>query len=1635
MKKSVKNNRILALLLCVLMVCQSIPILSSFADSGKPEKIIIDFESSINVANMNLSKGNVGIYNSDVDGYLPQNVYEGAGSFKVEHNQDGGNLNFRFKDYTFKAGSKYRLTFNYKTNTSIWTYFVDPEKYNTTLNSADWTTYSRIITFSSDTSYFEIGQTTADGIAYFDNIILSPLYSISANSSDSFLGSASVSINEAAEDDSVIFTAVPTASGKFSYWKDSKGTTVSDQNPYTLSTIIGDTTLTAVFESKSNSYQLLSFDDSANVSNQHVAAGVAELYTASSGDANLYAGTGSLKVSHNSQSGNLRLFLTDASFKAKQKYQITLNIKSDKEAWFYLVNSEKFGFTASVGEWKTVTKTVTFDNDCSYLEIGTTTKDATTYIDEIEIKEYLKVTAESNNENLGSVVVSPSEVLYGSTATFTATAVKGASFMSWESESGNEESTTNPYTVNNITADLKLIAVFAATSTGENYLDFEIPTQISNMNLSKGTAERYVPVILPDNNVYDGNAAFKLCHNAEKGILNVYFKNFKLKKDKTYAVSFWYKTDVTAWTFVIDGGKYGITLEPGGWKKAEKIIKTTSDISYLEFGTSQISSTIYLDNISVDEVYSTTAISTNEDLGTVSVSNQASILGSSVTFTATPQNGCTFIGWKNKDSSEILSTKQIYTVTNVNSDISLVAYFEGDPLPLAMQFLDFEDDVNFTNMNMSSGSMGVYSSSEAKIYEGEKSFVLEHNANSGNLNLRFRNFKFKSGITYRISFWYKVTDKTWLYIADSSKYGITLTSDDWCLAEKDITFENNCNYLEIGTTTKSAKIYFDNIRADIVYKTVAVSGNDELGTAFAEDTSVFAGGTMKFTAKPKNGCKFNGWHKENDTAIISMNDVYTVENINSDISLIAEFTGTPQPTERQIVDFEDGRTIQNRNSKCGTAQLYNSSLKNFNSKNVYKGDASLQISHNNEKGNLQISINDIELYGSCIYEISFYYKTNKEAWIYCDSVDTNAWLKSKDWALFTTRIIPEKNKDYLELGITTLGAEVYIDDITIVYKKTYSIAAISKDTCLGSVTVSSVVAAEGDKVQFAANPINGYHLASWRNEAGEIISRSKTYTAVINGDITLYAYFEKNSLPGKSQDFENPIQDKMDRGFSWNYKGETGFSSSGVHSGNGSLKFVSNFSWQFYTADASILLEPNTSYEITLWYKTETNVNFGDKSISFIDFEGIDEANNRAYLKTTGGDWQKVKKSLKTKDFPTTIRLGMYQVENDVLTVYFDDISVEKVNIYKNVPKIQTIDFDSKVPQTAYFTWNTDKKFTRNDSKGSLKFDGTKLTEKHSSYTLPDIEVEPFSKYTASIWVKGLKNAGFGKAQFYLVGTGAYISLGVCMDEWKELSFSFSTGNIETNVLSLELIGYADDIFYVDDFTLTKADDKGTYCEELYNLIRNGAFESEVTEKNFGTLDKAMTVTDKLGQSGTHSLEIMNGLNNYVLPINIKKPGRYVFAFSHINENDDVATVNLLSDRNGKLLDTVRDNKSSKFVLSATQKWQRESIVFDITKENKTVYLQILNCNSNLNIDDLALFDIRYAYEEDPNDYTPYIPYDYDYFEPSKEDSAKTLNDKTVSDKTIDVGEKVFITIIFAFVVALAVGVTFIVRRKKNAKK
>lgn len=73
-----------------------------------------------------------------------------------------------------------------------------------TLNSEDWAYYSRIITFTSDVSYLEMGQTTSEGISYFDDITLSPLFDITAGTNDSALGSAESSVKQAEAGESVI---------------------------------------------------------------------------------------------------------------------------------------------------------------------------------------------------------------------------------------------------------------------------------------------------------------------------------------------------------------------------------------------------------------------------------------------------------------------------------------------------------------------------------------------------------------------------------------------------------------------------------------------------------------------------------------------------------------------------------------------------------------------------------------------------------------------------------------------------------------------------------------------------------------------------------------------------------------------------------------------------------------------------------------------------------------------------------------------------------------------------------------------------------------------------------------------------------------------------------------------------------------------------------------------------------------------------------------------------------------------------------------------------------------------------------------------------------------------------------------
>ena len=84
----------------------------------------------------------------------------------------------------------------------------------------------------------------------------------------------------------------------------------------------------------------------------------------------------------------------------------------------------------------------------------------------------------------------------------------------------------------------------------------------------------------------------------------------------------------------------------------------------------------------VKEQYHVTVTSNDETMGTVSMDHEDGIYedGADVTVTATAAEGHHFVGWKLKDSEDILSTDAKYTF-KIEKDVDLIGVFEKDAEP------------------------------------------------------------------------------------------------------------------------------------------------------------------------------------------------------------------------------------------------------------------------------------------------------------------------------------------------------------------------------------------------------------------------------------------------------------------------------------------------------------------------------------------------------------------------------------------------------------------------------------------------------------------------------------------------------------------------------------------------------------------------------------------------------------------------------------------------------------------------------------------------------------------------------------------------------------------------------------------
>ena len=230
------------------------------------------------------------------------------------------------------------------------------------------------------------------------NTVLTPvfnevtLYNCVAISADENMGTAAVDKSKVYGESTAVFTAAANDGYEFSAWLDGSGAVVSTLNPYRM-VITADTTLTAKFGTAEKGVQKEGFENSPSISGPYNGgSGSYSIYNSYSEEGNTaYVNTGYSSLLISRASGNYGVRINSISFKSGKTYSISFKYRKTAEStgeWFYVLGNSNHSATAA-NEWKTFSKTVTFDNDINYFEVSTTACGGL-LIDDILIREINK---------------------------------------------------------------------------------------------------------------------------------------------------------------------------------------------------------------------------------------------------------------------------------------------------------------------------------------------------------------------------------------------------------------------------------------------------------------------------------------------------------------------------------------------------------------------------------------------------------------------------------------------------------------------------------------------------------------------------------------------------------------------------------------------------------------------------------------------------------------------------------------------------------------------------------------------------------------------------------------------------------------------------------------------------------------------------------------------------------------------------------------------------------------------------------------------------------------------------------------------------------------------------------------------
>ncbi len=404
--------------------------------------------------------------------------------------------------------------------------------------------------------------------------------------------------------------------------------------------------------------------------------------------------------------------------------------------------------------------------------------------------------------------------------------------------------------------------------------------------------------------------------------------------------------------------------------------------------------------------------------------------------------------------------------------------------------------------------------------------------------------------------------------------------------------------------------------------------------------------------------------------------------------------------------------------------------------------------------------------------------------------------------------------------------------------------------------------------------------------------------------------------------------------------------------------------------------------------------------------------------------------------------------------VMLDDITLSKAEL-SDGGIVEKIDFES---DRFAFAANTDNNFSISDEEAHSGDKALKLTV--GSNAVKNQFLEPYIgfrtvtgvTYTVQVSYKGEKDGG----EIYI---SPDIKESYCVEQgftyqlengWKTTEFHFVALDVYNLKVMLKAITdstkgtvYFDDIIIktrlplIDEYNLEK-----TYCEDLYNVIEHQSFEKFSESSNWGKLPSGFsTVKDDNAAASTHVLTVKAG-SKHVFAFKANPATVYELGVSLRGNAKTKGSVSVVLDKNASYYYTDVEGNARSIITAPTDgKWKREAFSFS-TSASGIVYVAIECTAGEMVVDNLMLFEKKFATLADNNDYIGRRNYDYsnpNYVNLSKDDTVAGDSEGQTGNQgsngtNASLGDFVNLKVVLGILLAavLVVVSTLLVKKRKE---